>query len=160
LQLTLINWGMASGSDTNRPCSVARTLEVLGDRWTFLILREVFFGVHRFDAFQKSLGIARNILTDRLKSLVREDILERRPYQENPPRYEYRLTERGRDLYGLILGIIRWGDRWLDKGAGPPLLLHHEACKHDLTPVLVCDHCREEARPEDVTYRDGPGANR
>ncbi len=149
---------MPSNSSIDRNCSVARTLEVLGDRWTFLILREVFFGVHRFDLFQKNLGIARNILADRLKRLVAHDILERQQYQEHPPRYEYRLTERGRDLYGIILGVIRWGDRWLDGGAGAPLLLHHESCGHDLTSVTVCAHCGEEVKPIDVTYRDGPGA--
>ncbi len=147
-------------SGTERNCSVARTLEILGDRWTLLILREVFFGVHRFDLFQKNLGVARNILTDRLKRLVEHDILERQQYQEHPPRYEYRLTERGRDLYGLILGIIRWGDRWLDGGGGAPLLLHHESCGHDLTPVTVCAHCGEEVKPPEVTYRDGPGARK
>ena len=151
---------MPTKSGIDRNCSVARTLEVLGDRWTFLILREIFFGVHRFDLFQKNLGIARNILADRLKRLVAQDILERQQYQEHPPRYEYRLTERGRDLYGIILGVIRWGDRWLDDGAGAPLLLHHVSCGHDLTSVTACAHCGEEVKPQDGTYRDGPGVKK
>ena len=149
---------MTRRTDVTPPCSVARTLEILGDRWTFLILREAFFGVRRFDAFQKQLRIARNILTDRLKHLLRHEILEKQQYEKHPPRYEYRLTERGLDLYGIVLAFIRWGDRWLAEDAGPPLLLTHSRCGHKLRPAMVCTRCGEEARAHDISYRDGPGA--
>jgi DNA-binding HxlR family transcriptional regulator len=94
-------------------CSVARTLSVVGDRWTLLILREAFLGTRRFDAFQMHLGITRHLLTERLAVLVRDDVLRRARYQEHPPRDEYRLTEKGLDLYPVIVGLTRWGDPWM-----------------------------------------------
>src|SRR5947209_3973489 len=96
------------------PCSIARTMDLLGDWWTPLVLREAFRGVRRFDEFERSLGIGRNILTQRLRRLVGEGLLERRKYQDGPARYEYRLTEKGRDFYPVLAAMIRWGDRWLD----------------------------------------------
>jgi DNA-binding HxlR family transcriptional regulator len=148
---------MEQSTGVHRACSVARTLEILGDRWTFLILREAFFGVRRFEAFQKKLGIARNILTDRLKHLLSHEILERQQYEERPPRFEYRLTERGLDLYGIVLAFMRWGDRWLAGDAGVPLLLIHDRCGRRLRPSMVCTYCGEEAEARDISYRDGPG---
>ena len=107
----------------HEPCSIGRAMEVLGERWTFLIVREAFFGVRRFTELQRNLGIARNILSVRLQTLVRAGILERIRYQEEPERYEYKLTARGRDLYPAIVSIMRWGDEYLAGDAGPPLLL-------------------------------------
>src|SRR5437868_2735664 len=116
-------------------CSIARTLEVIGEWWTLLILRDAFLGVRRFDDFQSSLGIARNILTDRLATLVRHGILTRERYQERPARYEYRLTEKGFDLYPIIVGLLRWGDRWTAGAEGPPLVLEHQGCGLQVVPI-------------------------
>jgi DNA-binding HxlR family transcriptional regulator len=132
-------------------------MEVLGERWTFLILREAFFGVRRFSELQRNLGIARNILSARLQTLVRAGILERSRYREEPERYEYRLTVMGRDLYPAVVAIMRWGDCYLAGDAGPPLVLRH-SCGHDAEPLLVCAHCRDELDPRAVTPEPGPGA--
>ena len=112
-------------------CSVARSWSVLGERWTMLVLRECFNRTRRFEDFQSHLGIARNVLTDRLGGLVDEGILERRQYQERPPRYEYRLTEKGLDLNPVLLELMRWGDRWDAPAAGPPVLVEHRDCERD-----------------------------
>lgn len=143
-------------SDWN--CSVARTLDLVGDRWTILILREAFFGVRRFDALQRNLGIARNVLADRLGKLVANGIMERRRYQERPARHEYRLTERGHGLYAPLVALMRWGDEYLAEPEGPPVVLHHLTCDHDATPVMSCSHCRAELDPHDVRATPGPGA--
>src|ERR1700730_14251452 len=100
------------------PCSIARTVELIGDWWTPLVLREAYFGVRRFGGIQESLGIGRNILTQRLRRLVAEGMLQRKKYQERPARYEYVLTEKGRDFYPVMATIVRWGDQWLDEGKG------------------------------------------
>ena len=146
--------------ELSRPdsCSVGRAMDILGERWTFLILRESFYGVRRFSDMQRNLGIARNILSVRLQTLVRAGILERILYQEEPERYEYKLTARGRDLYPAIVSIMRWGDEYLAGEAGPPLLLYHQECGHHAEPTLVCSHCREPLDPRKVTPEPGPGA--
>jgi DNA-binding HxlR family transcriptional regulator len=138
-------------------CSVGRAMEILGERWTFLILRECFYGVRRFSDFQRNLGIARNILSARLQTLVRHGILERRRYHDEPERFEYRLTAAGRDLYPAVVTIMRWGDVHLAGEAGPPVVLRH-TCGHETEPILVCSHCGEELRPHDVTPVAGPGS--
>jgi len=137
--------------ELSRPadCSVGRAMDILGERWTFLILREAFYGVRRFSDMQRNLGIARNILSNRLQTLVRAGILERRRYQEEPERYEYRLTETGRGLYPAIIAIMRWGDEHLSD-ASPPVELHH-CCGELADPVLVCRHCSKPMHPHDVT---------
>jgi DNA-binding HxlR family transcriptional regulator len=132
-------------------------MEILGERWTFLILREAFYGVRRFSDMQRNLGIARNILSARLQTLVRAGILERRRYQVEPERFEYRLTAAGRDLYPAVITIMRWGDQHLLGDDGPPVVLRH-VCGHEAEPVLVCDHCRAPLHPHDVTPEPGPGA--
>ncbi len=144
--------------DLQRPqtCSVARAMDILGERWTILILRESFYGVRRFSDMQRNLGIARNILSARLQTLVSSGILERRRYQEEPERYEYRLTAAGRDLYPAIIAIMRWGDEHLCADR-PPVDLRH-SCGHRADPVLVCGHCHEPLHPHDVTPVPGPGA--
>ncbi len=121
-------------------CSVARTLEVIGEWWTMLVIREAFSGVRRFDDFQGRLGIARNVLAARLQSLVDHGVLERRQYHDRPPRCEYRLTEKGRDLYPVLIAMLTWGDKWTAGETGPPLRLTHE-CGHDPEAILVCSHC-------------------
>ena len=129
-------------------CSVGRAMDILGERWTFLILRESFYGVRRFSDMQRNLGIARNILSNRLQTLVAAGILERRRYQEEPERYEYRLTTTGRDLYPAIIAIMRWGDEHLNHSS--PVELHH-CCGEVADPVLVCGHCGKPMHPHDVT---------
>ena len=140
-------------SRDHRKDSVARTLDLVGDGWTFLVLREAFFGVRRFDAFQNTLGIATNILADRLRRLTRDGIFERQRDPEDGRRFEYRLTERGRDLYWVTLALMRWGDKWLADGQGPPLQLTHDRCGKDFTPQTVCSACGEEIDPREVSYR-------
>jgi DNA-binding HxlR family transcriptional regulator len=139
------------------PCSVARTVELLGDWWTPLVLREAFYGVRRFQDFQEALGIGRNILTQRLRRLEREGLLERQRYQEHPPRYEYRLTEKGRDFYPVLAAMIRWGDRWLDEGKGPPVRLRHRTCGRVTHAEVVCAECKQPLSVQDVTVEPGPG---
>jgi DNA-binding HxlR family transcriptional regulator len=139
------------------PCSVARTVDILGDWWTPLVLRESYLGVRRFDDFQQRLGIGRNILTQRLGRLVDEGLLARRPYQERPLRHEYVLTDKGRDFYPVMAAITRWGDAWLDGGEGPPVILHHTRCDHDMHAEVVCSECGEPIEVREVRARPGPG---
>lgn len=136
--------------ERGRPSSVSRTVAILADRWSFLILRECFFGVKRYDQFQESLTIAPNILANRLSNLVATGILEKRPYQNNPPRFEYRLTATGLDLYQPLIQMLRWGDRWTE--GPPPLILTHRTCGKAFQPLLVCDHCNQPISPRDVRY--------
>src|SRR5215203_902414 len=118
-------------------CSIGRAMEILGERWTLLILRECFYGVRRFSVMHRNLGIARNILSARLQLLVRTGILEKRRYQEEPERFEYKLTQKGLGLYPAVVAIMRWGDEHLCGGVAHP--------------VMVCSHCRQELDPHDVT---------
>jgi DNA-binding HxlR family transcriptional regulator len=136
-------------------CSVAQALDVVGEWWTLLVLRDAFRGVRRFDDFQRDLGIARNVLSDRLQTLVDHGILERRPYCERPPRHEYRLTEKGLDLYPVIVGLLQWGDKWA-AGDGPPVVLTHRGCGHDATPTLACPQCGDRVTAKDMSFRDQP----
>jgi len=137
-----------------RSCSVGRSLEILGDRWIFFIIREAFFGVRYYDKFLSNLGIATNILADRLKWLVENGIMEKHKDSKDSRRMKYRLTEKGRDLYPVILAFIKWGDRWLSDELGPPLLLHHTKCGHSLTPAMCCEHCKEIIDIKDITYEE------
>lgn len=144
---------------SNQRCSVARSLAVVGDRWTLLILRECFNGVRRFDHFQSRLGISRTIVSDRLALLVREGVLDRVDYEERPPRAEYRLTPKGRDLHPVLMSLFTWGDTHYSGDAGPPLLFRHKTCGQDFTPVTCCSECGDALRPGDVEVRPGPGAS-
>jgi len=146
---------LKSFADMN--CSIAKSIEVIGERWTMLVLREVFLGTRRFEDFRRRLGIARNILADRLDGLVDEGILERRLYQDRPERYEYRLTEKGRDFYHVIMAIKRWGDRWEAGQEGPPVLTRH-VCGAIIDPVPTCPHCGVEVHPREMRWEPGPGA--
>ena len=138
-------------------CSIAQTLEVVGEWWTLLIVRDAVLGITRFDDWQRRLGIARNVLSARLDALVDHGILERRRYQEEPERFEYRLTQAGRDLYPAVIAIMKWGDEHLSQETGPPVLLRH-SCGEEADPVLVCNHCGGALHPHDVTPEPGPGA--
>ena len=139
-------------------CSIAGTLEVIGERWTLLILRDAFRGVRRFDEIQRDLGIARNVLADRLGKLVDHGIMERRLYQTRPERYEYRLTRKGVDLSPALVALMRWGDKHLCGQAGPPLELVHEACGEALDQQFVCWTCDTTVAPTAIRSRPGPGA--
>ncbi len=136
--------------ERGRPSSVSRTVAILADRWSFLILRECFFGVKRYDQFQDALAIAPNILANRLNTLVATGMLEKQPYQNNPPRFEYRLTATGLDLYLPLIQMLRWGDLWMD--GPPPLILTHRKCGKAFQPLLVCDQCHMPISPRDVRY--------
>jgi DNA-binding HxlR family transcriptional regulator len=125
-------------------CSVANTAELIGDRWTVLILRDAFMGVRRFDDFQKDLGIARNILTDRLEMLVGSGILTTRQYEDRPRRFEYRLTEKGRDLYDVLVAMWRWGDRWQPPAEPHLRSLLHLDCGSTTHGVMRCENCEGE----------------
>ena len=146
-------------SDLDRqPCSLSRTLSVIGDRWTLLILRDCFLKVRRFDDFQSRLGIGRPILADRLRTLVDAGVLTKVAYQDNPIRHEYRLTGKGLDLYPVIMAIVHWGDMHMAGEAGRPLLHRHVACGHVFDPVQVCSECAEPLDPRQVEVVAGPGA--
>lgn len=129
------------------PCSIARALSVVGERWTLLILREIFFGTSRFDPLRRRLGISRNVLTQRLEHLVEHGVLEKVPYQNRPVRHEYRLTAKGRDLYPVLLALLSWGDRWVGDDSAPGFTLTHKSCGHTLTPTTACAHCGDPLEP-------------
>ena len=132
--------------------SFVHITDILGDRWTPMVLSASFLGLHRFDEIQSGLEIATNILTHRLNYLVEHRILERRPYSERPPRYEYRLTQKGRDLFPHALMLMQWGDRWLAPPAGPNLRVFHKTCGAQLKAVVTCGHCHKAIDPHDVTF--------
>jgi DNA-binding HxlR family transcriptional regulator len=138
--------------------SVRRALAILGDRWTLLILRDAFLGVQQFGDWQARLGVARTVLTRRLKRLVKAGIFRRVPYREVPPRVEYRLTEKGRDTYGIALMVLRWERRWFGTPGGPAVVLRHTRCGNAFEPRFTCAACGDEVTARDVRYADGPGA--
>ena len=127
----------------NQVCSVARALEAIGDRWTMLVIRDAFHGVSRFDDFQQRLGIARNVLTGRLNRLTDEGILAKHAYQERPERFEYRLTEKGLDLFPVLMSLMKWGDRHAPYSDGPPLVVVHRDCGGEIDARLRCERCGE-----------------
>jgi DNA-binding HxlR family transcriptional regulator len=139
-------------------CSIARSLEVLGDRWTLLVLRDAFLSVRHFEDFQRRLGVARNVLTDRLNRLVEEDVLQRVPYHERPVRFEYRLTQKGLDLWPVMMTLLQWGDRYYLEPSGAPVVVRHRDCGGQITSHLSCDKCGAELGPRDVVTEPGPGA--
>jgi DNA-binding HxlR family transcriptional regulator len=137
-------------------CSIARTLELVGERWTLLIIRDALLGVRRFDGFLSSLGVARNVLSDRLDRLVESGILERIQYQERPVRWEYRLTDRGYELALPLLALMQWGDRHLAGPDGPPRLVRHTTCGGDVAERHLCANCGPVSGAE-LAIVAGPG---
>ncbi|MEM7093899.1 MAG: helix-turn-helix domain-containing protein [Actinomycetota bacterium] len=137
-------------------CSIQATLDLVGDRWTLLIMRDIFRGVHRFSQIAEDLGIAKNLLADRLTKLVDHGILHKVPYQDRPLRHEYRLTAKGLDLSPALVALMGWGDRWAADGE-PPTVLVHDACGTALEQVLLCPTCDETVRPTNIRSRPGPG---
>ncbi|MFC9361620.1 winged helix-turn-helix transcriptional regulator [Rhodococcus sp. NPDC057014] len=144
---------------TEMNCSVAQTLEIVGEWWTLLIVRDALFGVTRFDDFQNRLGIARNILTLRLETLVDHGVMVKDQYQDKPIRYDYRLTKRGKDLWMVIAAMRQWGDIWLADG-GPPLEFVHRTCGCSMTIQPVCSACAHVVDRESLSSIPGPGASR
>jgi len=136
-------------------CSVAQCLEIVGEWWSMLIVRDALLGVTRFDQFQRRLGIARNILQQRLTKLVDAGILDRVPYSEHPPRFDYRLTDKGRDLWPVVNAMRQWGDRHAAPD-GPPLRLVHKGCGAETEAVLVCGACGAPVGPRDMRALPGP----
>lgn len=139
-------------------CSIARTLDIIGEPWSPLILRDVYAGIARFEQIQRDLGISRKVLTERLGWLVENDVLERREYSSRPPRYEYHLTPKGLELADLLLVMVRWGDRWTAGEAGPPVLYRHHACGRIAHVEPRCSECGEPMGAGQVDLLPGPGA--
>ena len=137
--------------------SVGRALGLIGDHWTLMILREALFGVRRYGQLARNLGIPRPTLSARLRSMVDSGLLERVQYASDPDRYEYRLTEAGRELFPAAALLMRWGDRYLAGPEGPPIVLRHHACGEIADPVLTCAKCGKEITAHDVTPEPGPG---
>jgi DNA-binding HxlR family transcriptional regulator len=138
-------------------CSIARTLDVIGEPWSPLILRDVWVGIARFDQIQADLGISRKVLTERLNWLVENDILERREYMNHPPRHEYVLTGKGLELCDLLVVMVNWGDRWTAGEAGPPVLHRHQACGQISHAELRCSECNASMRASELDVLPGPG---
>jgi DNA-binding HxlR family transcriptional regulator len=138
-------------------CSIARSIDLIGDAWTLLILRDVFAGITRFDALARDLGVSRKVLAARLDELVGHGLLRTEPYSERPPRHDYVPTEKGADLYPVVLALLAWGDRWTARPEGPPALIRHDSCGAHATPVVTCSHCSAPLTLADTTAEAGPG---
>ncbi len=150
---------MKRSSVAHLQCSIAQTLEIVGEWWTLLILRNISFGQRRFEVIQADLGIARNVLTVRLNTLVEQGILEKSKYQDHPERFEYRPTEKGKDLLGVLLSLMAWGDKWAAPD-GKPMLLTHTDCGHEADPQVVCSQCGEPLLWGHTRIKPGPAIKR
>lgn len=139
-------------------CSIARSLEIVGERWTLLVLRSILLGHTRFDDIQRDLGVTRSVLTARLRRLEEEGVIERRAYQARPERFDHLLTEKGLELWPILDDLRRWGDRHYPAPGGPPLIVEHRDCGGGVDGHLMCDRCGAPLGPGDVTARPGPGA--
>jgi DNA-binding HxlR family transcriptional regulator len=139
-------------------CSIARSLELVGERWTMLVLREAFTGRRRFDEMAEDLNIARNVLTARLQRLVEEGVLKKVRYQERPERFEYRLTEKGLDLWPILISLLQFGDQHYAPD-GPPVVLTHKDCGGTLDIHRTCERCGAKLTARDVRAHSGPGAS-
>lgn len=136
--------------DYDLDCSIARTLELVGERWSLLVVRDVFLGNRRFDEMQESLGVARNVLTNRLQRLLDEGVLEKRAYRERPLRYEYFLTEKGLDLWPVLVALMGFGDKYLNGGAPPPVRIEHKGCGGAVNDRRICERCGAELDVRDA----------
>ena len=144
---------------SQQQCSVARASAVLGDRWSILLLTDLFLGVRRFDDFHQRLGLSRTTLTNRLKLLEEYEVIQRHVYQEQPRRHEYRLTAKGRDLFPVITALVNWGDKYYFSDDSPPILRQHLSCGHDIQPVLTCPECHEEVDARSMRARKRPDSD-
>ncbi len=138
-------------------CSIAQAVGVVAEPWTPLILRDLYLGLRRFDQLSEDLGISRNLLTQRLERLQAAGVIEKVPYQERPVRFEYHLTEAGKDIVPALITLMAWGDRWATPPGGPPALLVH-SCGRQFTPTVTCPHCGGPADADSITMVGGPGA--
>jgi DNA-binding HxlR family transcriptional regulator len=139
-------------------CSIARTMDVIGEPWSPLILRNIYVGITRFEQIQQGLGISRKVLAERLRWLVENGVLERQEYSSRPPRHEHTLTTKGLELCDLLLVMVRWGDRWTAGEAGPPVLYRHHACGEISHVELHCSVCDQPMHATDIDVLPGPGA--
>ena len=144
-------------SSSTSGCSIQQTLDVIGDRWMLLIIRNLFRGARRFSELEEELGIAKNLLAARLNKLVSAEIVERVPYQDRPVRHEYLLTQKGRDLSPSLVALMKWGDRWCNDGSAPTVLVHSD-CGTPLMQVTHCPTCDDALDPGQIRSRPGPGA--
>jgi DNA-binding HxlR family transcriptional regulator len=142
----------------NQACSIAGALEVVGERWSLLIIRDILLGLRRFDELQSHLGIARNVLQVRLTRLQEHGVLEKVPYQQRPLRHEYHLTEKGLDLWPMIVALMKWGDRYATPDGGPAVLIEHRGCGGAIDEHRICDRCGARLKARDAVGRPGPGA--
>ena len=156
--LNIVLAGRQSYSAEN--CSVKRTLDIVGEKWTLLVLREAFYGARRFEQFQAHIGCARNLLSERLNTLVEAGVMQREPYREpgQRERHEYRLTDKGLDLVPTVVALMQWGDRWEADPDGPPVEVIHRDCGHPVELVLRCSHDGVALTARDTQPRPGPGA--
>jgi DNA-binding HxlR family transcriptional regulator len=143
---------------TDQNCSIARALEVIGERWTLLVMREVLLGRRRFADLQRNTGIAKNILSDRLATLVEQGLLKRELYSDSPESYEYIPTSKGVDVWPVLVALMQWGDAYAAPD-GPPRVYVHTVCGHDASPELHCAQCGDVISPRELKVRPGPGAN-
>ena len=141
-------------------CSIARAVDVLGEPWTPLILRDLLLGITQFDDMRRDLGISTNVLADRLRRLVQHRVVERRPYGSHPNRFTYQLTRKGRDAVPILLALVAWGDRWEAGGAGPPTDVIHTKCGKPTNAVVHCAACGLPLDPDELRYRNGRGSRR
>ena len=148
---------MRKASFADMHCSIAQSLEIVGEWWTMLILRDAFLGVRRFDEFVERLGISRNVLTDRLDTLVANGVLERRPYDEARGRYDYLLTDKGRALWPVMTALRQWGDEWIYGAGNEPLLIEHRTCGCTTTALMTCSECGEPLDARSVRVTTTPG---
>ena len=149
---------MRKASFADMHCSIAQSLEIVGEWWTMLILRDAFLGVRRFDTFVERLGISRNVLANRLDTLVAAGVLERRPYDEARGRFDYVLSEKGLALWPVMTALRQWGDEWLYGPGNEPLLIEHRTCGHTTTALMTCNECGEPLDARSVRAIPGPGA--
>jgi DNA-binding HxlR family transcriptional regulator len=160
MQLVQLDSCSVLGNDyRNQTCSIAGALEVVGERWSLLIVRDVLLGLRRFDELQADLDVARNVLQTRLTRLIEHGVLEKQLYQERPKRYEYRLTERGLDLWPTIVALLQWGDKYAAPETGAPVLLEHRGCGGAVDEHRICSACGARLTARDAVARLGPGAS-
>ena len=139
-------------------CSIARSLELVGERWSLLVIREIFHGRRKFSEMQRSLGVARNVLTARLQRMVDEEILERRPYSDKPERYEYFLTEKGLDLWPVMIALMQWGDKYEPRPEGrPSIVVHKGECGGEIDDRRICTRCGKALTVREARAIEGPG---
>ncbi len=159
LKAAMLSLEMLGNDYKSQTCSIAGALEVVGERWSLLIVRDVFLGLRRFDQIQANLGIARNVLQTRLERLIEQGVLERSLYQERPPRYEYKLTEKGIDLWPIVVSLMQWGDRHTPPAGGPAVVLEHRGCGGAVDEHRVCEKCGKPLSARESRALPGPGAS-